>query len=754
MFRYALTIFLSAFLLFQIQPIIAKFILPWYGGSSAVWTTSMMFFQIVLLGGYLYAHFLRVFLSPRVALGVHAGLLLGAVALLKQEPPAALEPTGGENLTLAILRLLAVTVGLPFFALSSTGPLIQAWHNCSHGDTAGQSTYRLYALSNTGSMLALLTYPFLIEPVLPIRSQTFAWSIGFILFGLLSFWSGWQTRTRDAWTNSSPENRDQVTPINQPASTTASHPWTWLIWIGLATAPSILLLAITNLMCAEVASVPFLWILPLTLYLVSLIICFDTPAWYVRSIYWPLTLVTMVGSMILLHAANQFSLIYQVIGYSFSFFVWCMTCHGELERLKPSANQLTLYYLLLSTGGALGGILVVVIAPHVFVDYCELQIGLLLMLLLCLAIRVLEALSRASSGMDSSSAENRKPKPAFPVTLWVSVFAALSAGTCVFCSLLYFVSSSSADGMVGLIRNEYGLVSVRNKKNNYRIMVNGRTEHGGQILDPAREMEPSGYYVDGCGPPVAFKTMRRFRELNPPHRPLKVGVVGLGTGSLVTWSRPGDRFTFFEINPACELLARKHFTYLDRMGDRARVILGDGRVQLRRLLEKEGPQEYDLLFLDAFTSDSIPAHLITQESFELYLKHLSPDGIIIAHITNRFVDLRGVIKGLADRNKLEAVYIEFIENGTDWVLLSPNAKVLDCEIARQASKDWPRDLKTLVWTDDFTSLAQVVDWSFRFRWNRTLPIFQKNKKKDNQSQENDSPPGQSATQPTDANPTQ
>ncbi len=711
MFRYATTIFLSAFLLFQIQPMIAKFILPWFGGSAAVWTTSMMFFQIVLLLGYLYAHLMKKFFRPRTVWLVHIPILVLAALTLKQSPPEYLKPTGGENLTLAVVWLLATTVGMPFFVLSSTGPLIQAWHSQSHGlVSTPRQTYRLYALSNAGSIFALVSYPFLFEPVFPLQTQTTIWSIGFVLFAVVCLWSGQQTIKFPEWRS------DQEDGFKEEADgrtgETEKPRGEIAVWLLLAMTPSILLLAVTNLLCQEVASVPFLWILPLSLYLVSLIICFDRPALYQRAVFWPAMIIGVVGSILLLHVSNQASLLLQVTGYSISFFACCMCCHGELERLKPARDSLTHFYLMVSTGGALGGVFVVVVAPQIFTDYCEFHVGLLLCLILPAGIKFHEALQSPHE---------------WKWALWSLTGASLLAATCVLCSMIYFLGPSTQRGIVERIRNEYGLVYVRDLADGYRIMVNGRTEHGGQFLDIARQMEPNGYYTPGCGPSLAIAAVRQNNKTQNRIGPLKIGVLGLGTGSLVTWGEKGDQFIFYEINPASEKLARAHFTYLENWGDDAQVILGDGRIQLERSLAEQGSQGFDLLFLDAFTSDSIPAHLMTRESFELYLKHLKPGGILVAHITNRFVDLRPVVRGLAEERRLEAVWIEHYENSTDWVLMSTDPAILRQPTISDRQTPWPKDMKKIVWTDNFTSLAQVVDWSFRFSWNRVDPNDQDSK---------------------------
>ncbi len=705
MIRYAATIFLSAFLLFQVQPMIAKYILPWYGGTSVVWTTCMMYFQTVLLLGYLYSHLVRKTLSPRAIWLVHLTLLAAAAFMLKTEPPAYLRPVGGENLTWAIVKLLTVTVGLPFFALSTTGPLVQAWHSLSHGG----KTYRLYAISNLGSILALVSYPFIFERVFPLGKQTLIWVIAFIGFAAVCAWSGWQTIGFKDW-NQTNHSTDST------KSSQAKSPGIGaiLLWLTLSMAPSIMLLATTNLMCSEVASVPFLWILPLGLYLISLIICFDRPSMYKRRVFTPFLLLSAMAAVLVVQLHNKLELLPQIIGLASVCFACSMTCHGELERLKPAAENLTLFYLVMSVGGALGGIFVVVVAPMLFDDYFEFHIGLLASLVVPISIQIYSANKRSDSKVGR---------------LYVLGFTGLVVATCVGCSLYYFADPGQQPGLLERSRNEYGLASVKQREG-YRIMVNGRTEHGGQHMDPERAFEPSGYYLDGCGVSVAVKSYRQ--SLNPGAK-LKIGVIGLGTGSMVVWGKPSDSFTFYEINPEVEMLARKYFTYLDDWPGPVDVILGDGRIQLERQMRESGSQQFDLIFMDAFTSDSIPAHLLTDECFDLYKGHLRPGGVLVAHISNRFVDLRPVVHQLATSHHLTPILIDHQyddqQGATRWVLMTDNPMVLRSELVKNASVPWPSEMPTIKWTDDFASLSQLIDWSIGIDWDsirRGIEEHQKN----------------------------
>ena len=341
------------------------------------------------------------------------------------------------------------------------------------------------------------------------------------------------------------------------------------------------------------------------------------------------------------------------------------------------------------------------IAPRIFNDYCEFHIGLLASLVLAVGVKVAEAYEQPKHNTLSA---------------WLSSVGALIATGCIISSLIYFTDFGFEEGLLAFERNEYGLVSVR-EKDGYRVMINGRTDHGGQSV-AAPTTKPSSYYAEGSGAAAAIHALRS--DPTRTGKGLNIGVIGLGTGSLVTWGEPLDKFWFYEINPLSEKLARSYFTYLKESDEQTQVILGDGRIQLERQLESSGPLQFDILFLDAFTSDSIPAHLLTRESFELYWKHLKPDGILVTHITNRFVDLRPVVYGLAVEQGRTPILINHIygnDLGTVWVLITRNRHVIESAAVKSAQMAWPPDMQKIVWTDDFASLAQLVDWSIKLKWN-------------------------------------
>ena len=693
MARYALTIFLSAFLLFQIQPLVARIILPRFGGTSAVWTTCMMYFQILLLIGYIYAHLARRILTPRTTWLVHVFLLTSAALALRIEAIPNQPILQSPNLAWSIIQVLTLTIGLPFLALSTTGPLVQAWHSTTHPQ---RQTYRLYALSNLGSMLALLSYPFLVERFFGLAVQQVSWSIGFLFFAALSAWSGWQTVHCQQWCDT--EEESLSTTQNRSNSQLSV-----ISWLTLSATASIVLLATTNLMCLEVASYPFLWILPLTLYLLTLIICFDRPSWYLRGPMITLFLFSAAYSILLVHLGTRTSLLVQATGMSAVCFFGSMVCHGELQRLKPPTSSLTLFYLCIATGGALGGVFVALIAPQIFDGYYEFHIGLMLAILLPMTIIY---------------GEFRRKKGELPASFWLASLASMLVLSLAGCSLIYQWDHRFQPNLIFRQRSHYGIVSVL-EDNNFRRLVNGQTVHGGQSLDQSYEFAPNLYYVNGSGAATTFQAYRDWlADQGQVGRPMNIGVIGLGTGSLSAWGRPQDRFCFYELDPLVTQVARDYFTYVQE--NEVEIVNGDGRIELERELLEQGPRQYDILFIDAFSSDSIPVHLLTTECLELYRQHLKPDGVLVLHITNKFVDLRPVAHSLARQLGWQSILLDHDNRDTDsdtrWVVLTRNAKLANSPRFQKARSEWPGDLPTIIWTDDFASLAPLVIWNGGSDW--------------------------------------
>jgi SAM-dependent methyltransferase len=666
---FALTVFLSAFLLFQIQPMVAKMILPWFGGASSVWSTCLVFFQAELLLGYLYVHWLHETLAPRRQTLVHIALLLLSLAAL----PVAADPSWKDSAqaqpVASVLGVLAGAVGLPYLLLSTTGPLMQAWYARAF---TGVMPYRLYALSNLASMLALLSYPVLVEPFLEVRGQAWMWSAGYALFvaacGATAWWSRRQV----------PSERETATalPPDVPRPTWRDG----LLWAALAMTASTLLLAMTRHLTQDVAPVPFLWVLPLALYLLSFILCFDAPRYYARPLFLAALPVAFFGMDRIFDEGLPVPWMIALI--SAALFVFCMVCHGELVRRKPHPRHLTLFYLMLSLGGAMGGMFVGLVAPAAFPAYFELPIGLFLCASLTVAV------------------------------LWRSLRLhwrlLLLLALCGYGWRLGMVSKELVDGYVVTVRNFYSQLRVSERHDGgpgwKRVLVHGRINHGEQYLSDEARREPNTYYCEESGVGRAIFAL-------PQARPLKIGMVGLGAGTLAAYGRAGDTLRIYEINDQVLQLANSHFTYLADSPARIETVLGDGRL----MLEREPDQGFDLLALDAFSGDAIPAHLLTLEAMRTYLRHLRPDGILAVHITNRYLDLQPVMAAAARHYGRTALLygLEKDEDNpscysSDWVLIMTPERAAALPLVMNDGAPLEARAGFRPWTDGFSNLFSVL----------------------------------------------
>lgn len=674
MILYAVTIFVSAFLLFQLQPVIAKIILPWFGGTAAVWTTCMLFFQSALLLGYGYSHVTQR-LPAKQQTRLHSILLLGSLLFLPVLPAESWKPAGDENPTWRILALLAATVGLPYLLLSTTGPLIQAWFARAF---PARSPYRLYALSNIGSMLALLGYPIFVEPLLATRRQAWVWSAGYVIFALLSLATAWHSRDlKEAAGRLDPE------PAQAPSG------GLWLLWTALAACPSILLLSVTNHLTQDVAPIPFLWVLPLSIYLLSFILTFDGSGWYHRKLYLPMTGAGLGAMVYGLSTSSQTGVFAKIAIFGAALFLCCMTCHGEVAALKPHPRSLTAFYLMISLGGALGGIFVGIVAPIVFPLYLEMPIGIVLcaMLMLVTQYRDPESLlHRTQNGWG-----------------WVVAGAATVA---IAFSLYQNLRTTSQEYRV-LARNFYGGLRTADwgsaeERDYTRKLTHGVINHGQQYLQPDRRREATSYFGPTTG--VSRAILNKDRE-----RPQRIGITGLGAGVMLTYARPGDYYRVYEINPLVIDVAKREFTFIQDCRAKLEIVLGDARLSL----ERESPQNFDVLHLDAFSSDSVPVHLLTREAFEVYFRHLKPDGVLVIHISNRYLNLEPVVARAVEALGKHAVLVIDPGDddtgffGTDMVLVTSEPKFFD----RLSMKGFPppkTEPKVLLWTDDYSNLYRIV----------------------------------------------
>ena len=673
MLLFALTIFTSAFLLFLVQPLIAKQILPWFGGSAAVWTTCLVFFQVALLAGYAYADWTTRNLRARTQIGLHIVLLALSLAFLPIIADSGWKPAGDEDPTWRILGLLTATIGLPYFLLSTTGPLVQAWFARTFPT---DSVYRLFALSNFASLLALLGYPFLLEPWVTLDWQAWGWSGGYVLFAALCAGAGALSLR---FASRFPQEQKLVEEIAGEGGrpTTFDH----VIWLLLAALGSWLLLAITNHITQNIASIPFLWIVPLSLYLLTFILAFESEGWYSRKWFLgPLAVILCFAAYGLQTSSVTLEIRVAIPLYLTALFTACMFLNGELAALKPAPRYLTRFYLMISLGGALGGMFVGFVAPRIFLGYYEL--GLAFVVLAVVAAIVL-----------------RKT----PFLVWVTAVGV--AGITGF----YWseqIGQVRDDARV-LMRNFYGTLKTRDsgpdtEKDSVRRLIHGVILHGEQYLAPERRLEPTTYYGPTSGVGLALQHLM-------PERPRKLGVIGLGTGTLAAWGRTGDALRFYEINPQVIDLAKREFTYLSEGRGRSETVLGDARLSL----EREEPQNFDLLAIDAFSSDSIPTHLLTKEAMAVYLRHLNPDGVLAFHVTNRFLSLAPVVQQLAESYGLSAVLVsDEAEDSdfsrTDWVLVARNPKLLEHEALAKARAEIEPIPGLRPWTDDFNNLFRIL----------------------------------------------
>ncbi len=908
MLRYALTIFVSAFLLFQVQPLTGRFILPWFGGGPSIWTACMLFFQLLLLGGYLYSHLLSTLFRPRTQAIVHLTLLIGSLAFLPISPSESWKPTAGESPLSTILLLLTATVGAPYFLLSTTGPLMQRWFSRT---APGQSPYRLYALSNVGSLLALLSYPFVFEPWLPLRQQVNSWSGLYSLYAGLAALCAFGILRQSGREDLGVADSGAAAPRDESQ---VSRPGigSLLLWLLLSASSSVMLLATTNQLCIDVATVPFLWILPLSLYLISFILCFDSPRWYDRRVYALLLLVCCPLASQVLSDGPDASISWQILVYSVVLFACCMSCHGELYQLRPHSRWLTLYFVVISAGGALGGLFVAMAAPRLFVGYWEYHVGLwacALAVVLALATQrvwlrtpspgfwiwtlaaaaqfagqswlVLNPLAEFLSSTQEtillggfctilvagllltgaleplrnrvlvgwltvsllqvswifgylrwtrpflllpgalspeggdvvvetswlmqsplwqrSALASLLPALVAAIGFWgilklsergrrwlipgllyaasvVLLWAAVSQGwlaqqrfnsilATAIAGILMDLSARGFRGparpspglsllvpavtlllilglrlkevtdegladtqVVHVSRNFYGVLRVRYDDADGTVdedqdplpgkysLTHGQIRHGFQFDDDYWARQPTTYYGRESGLGRAI-VVARERAMATDGHALRVGVVGLGTGTIAAFGHPGEQFRFYDINPDVLALSEQGiFKYLKNCEANLQVVLGDARIMMEHELAQGASQQFDVLAIDAFSSDAIPVHLLTTECAEIYGRHLRPGGILAVHISNRFLDLAPVTRGLAEHLAWKAVEIDNADNdatgvfSSTWVLLSSSAEVLEDPLIQEASAAVTGKERILRWTDDYSGLWQVLSF--------------------------------------------
>lgn len=752
----AATVLVSAFLLFQVQPMVSKMILPWFGGSPAVWTSCMLFFQLFLLLGYLYAHLLDLLPRTRWQGIIHLTLLAAAAIALPIVPEPSWKPVDSSHPQGRILLLLAANVGLPYLLLASSAPLIQTWYSRA---TGGRAPYRLYALSNVGSLAALLSYPFWFEPRFDIPSQGALWSSGFMAYAILC---GAFAMAMLRWNVPAVPATISTDNNSKAGPPTAGR---ILVWLALPAFGSMGLLAVTNQICQDVAVVPFLWIAPLSLYLITFILCFDSHIWYRRNVFAIATLLVVLAISAIVFRDNvqplldkcydwfkladdqRFqipdfldSITLEATLFLLALFFICMICHGELVRSKPAPRYLTLFYLCISAGGALGGLFVALICPKIFSDYIESPIfvvggGLLAFYivfdswwereqrwslwwrsLVGLLLFIPRDLTRSILRRDlegSPSATKRIAKLARAVRRgrpWYT-FWNLLVPLPFIAGLVYVFLAVEIPDEEDLVsrRSFYGVLHVTEydvgEEDARRNLYNGRILHGIQLIAPDRRREPTTYYSYDSGVGLAISVLGE--ELSS----IRVATVGLGTGTIAAYSQAGDYYCFYEINPDVIEIANEYFTFLSDSPAEIHIEEGDARLSM----ERQSPQRYDVIALDAFSGDAIPAHLLTVEAVATYLRHLKPTGVLAVHTSNRHLDLVPIVALLAKHYELQSVAIESEDYGgvadssSEWLLLTRDEQFL----RRPEIEDvgYPLEVpgpEIRVWTDQYSNLFQIL----------------------------------------------
>jgi hypothetical protein len=702
---YAAAVLVGAALVFQIQPIAGKLLLPVFGGGASIWTTCMFFFQSMLLAGYGYAHLMTTALRPRHQAVTHGALLLLSAAFLPVEFTAETLDSSASNPGSLIFLVLLLAIGFPFVMLASTAPLIQRWASMTRPT---RTPYRLYALSNAGALLALLTYPLLVEPHVSLQAQTVAWSTGygaFLLASLAACRMVWQRRDLMSVLVA----RGEVS-VDGVGAKDAYGLTDGLLSVLLSACGVVLLLATTNQITQNVAPIPFLWILPLVAYLLTYILCFSGERWYDRAIWGSLFIVAASSLIILDFFGSSFAIVPVVVAYLLVLFCACMVCHGELYRLRPQPRQLTVYYLLIAIGGALGGAFVSVFAPYFFTRYWEGLAGTYLVYLV-LGFNVL----RESSARRKHNGARRASALQAQVEHWSRVLFGIgwSLGILLFPAVVISLDSLRVQYDVASLRNFYGVLNVRDVISDgipRRMLVDGTTIHGFQLLEPSGKKTPTSYYSANTGIALVMENVAREGT------GLSVGIVGLGAGTLAAYGQPLDMYRFYELNPAVIDVAQQHFSFLQDSAATIEIVPGDGRISLESELQQVGSRRYDVLIIDAFNSDAIPVHLLTLEAFQLYWSHLKPSGVLAFHVTNNYLDLAPVVANLAHHSGNEVFLVTTpIESGVtstaDWVLVGENVDIVAQNETTAVFTDRssaPRPRLSRIWTDDYSDLMGAL----------------------------------------------
>ena len=741
---YSLTILVAAFLLFQVELILSAYVLPWFGGSAAVWTTTMLVFQTLLFAGYTYAHYLssRVRITRQMPLHlVLIGISLAALAIAATYWPSPITPGPNwkpEDINRPVVNIIATllaSVGIPFFLLSTSGPLLQAWYT----RVTNLPPYRLYAVSNIGSLMGLLSYPFVVQPLLKLRMQGWLWSVLYLLSGV-----------GIAICASSLRSARNQPPMTRELGNSPATRRRYALWILLPACASVALLATTSVISLYLAATPLIWVLPLSVYLISFIICFGRASWYVAGLFHALYGLGCVVLLITIAASDVW---FELGACLFLLFVVCMICHGEVVRIKPAAEDATAFYLSISAGGALGGIFVGLIAPLMFSRIWEFQFAIVVTGLIALAglyrrkdswiylkprlglrvaivmLAVIPAIGARWSPQVAAGFEDMRYFQAAGLLLipLVPVLAislikpkqghlTLAAITTAVLSVallgygLYRVPWGKNGATVARVRNFYGVLEVQQSPTE-TLLMHGKTLHGSQLRDPNLRQMPITYYA----PESAFGQFMLTHPKRNPVSPLKIGIIGMGTGTIAAYGLQGDSIRFYELNPGVDEMVRgtnAWFSFVNGSRAQVNVVLGDGRLSLEREWQRGEKQNFDILILDAFNGDAIPVHLLTLEAFRTYMQQLATDGVLVLHVSSTTLDLSPVLLGAMQQTGLHGIMTYSADTATKissvWVLMSRNEEALRRPSLLRMGGPLNQGNTPVVWTDDHTNILPLL----------------------------------------------
>jgi hypothetical protein len=673
-FSYAATIFLAALLLFFIEPVAAKELLPLLGGASAVWVTCLVFFQLMLLIGYGYAHWLTLRLSAAQQANVHCVLLTlaAAVALIQASIPLSLR-SAVEHPAASVFLMLGATVGLPVIMLAATGPLLQAWLSRQQ---SGRIPYKMFALGNAGSLLALALYPTTVEPTLTLRFQRVSWAVGFIFFAILCGAVARSERKSDFLT----PDEDEALPGDSDRPSSRKALWFLLPMIG-----GIQLSAVTEHLTQNVATIPLLWLAPLAAYLMTFILAFDAPSLYRRSFLSRLSALLLGGLGYMLTQTNlSLPIAVNILFYLLELFVVCYFFHAETYALRPQRRSaITHFYLAIAAGGVAGSFLIGIVCPLLFSGNYDLTIAFALSAIAAIVVTWSDDWGQRM--------------------LWGTEAVLL-------CVLVFLLHTAYQRNSILLERNFYGSLRVTQSQippqaTVARTLLNGSVRHGGQWFAPEFRHLPTTYYARDSGIGLTLDNCCVGRHKN-------VGVIGLGAGTLAAYSQAGDRFMFYDVNPLVQSIAQNLFTYLRDSPAKIDILTGDARTSLT----DQPVQHFDVLVIDAFSGDAIPVHLLTKEAVDLYRKHLAPGGILAFHISNQYLDLAPEISLLARAEGMQARLVHSLanesvgESSATWALVTDSAAFFGNPKVASFSKAMPVQPGLHLWTDEYSSLLPLLRW--------------------------------------------